>query len=525
MGGFGPPIGWGMYISEHAQRHPFKPAVIIADTGESRSYGELEAQSCRIAHLMRRCGLGFRDPVAFLIDNTLDFYDLCYGADRCGLYYTPISTRLTAPEVAYIINDCGARVFVLAGRYAEMAVELRASCPAVEAFFIIGAHAEGYADWAHAVAAESSLPIADEIQGRDMLYSSGTTGKPKGVKRPLNGDAPGVRTPFFDTTVAVYGYGPDMVYLSPAPWYHAAPLRYTMVVSRVGGTLVVMQRFDPARALELIARYGITHSNWVPTMFVRMLKLPEAERTRYDLSSHRVAIHGAGPVSIPVKEKMIAWWGPILREYYAASEGNGTTMIDSATWLTRKGSVGKAIIGEVHIVDEQTGAELPPGKTGLVYFGGGPTFAYHNDPEKTQSAYDARGWSTLGDIGYLDEDGYLYLTDRKAFMIISGGVNIYPQESENVLINHPAVADAAVIGIPNEDFGEEVKAVVQLLRPEEASPALAEELIAYCRQHLAAYKCPRSIDFDPALPRHETGKLYKRLIRDRYWGNSTSRIV
>lgn len=298
-----------------------------------------------------------------------------------------------------------------------------------------------------------------------------------------------------------------------------------MLVSKVGGTLVIMQHFDAEESLRLIGKYKVTHSNWVPTMFVRMLKLPAEVRSRHDLSSHRVAIHGAGPISQVTKQQMIDWWGPVLYEYYAASEGNGMTYITSAEWLTHKGSVGRAAIGRLHIVDDETGVEQPTGKPGMVYFEAGQPFAYHNDDGKTQQAFNDRGWSTLGDVGYLDGEGYLYLTDRKAFMIISGGVNIYPQEAENVLIEHPKVADVAVIGVPNEDFGEEVKAVVQPVDMADAGPALAEELVAFCRARLAAIKCPRSVDFQAELPRHPTGKLYKRLIRDRYWGDRSSRIV
>ncbi|MCW0234454.1 MAG: acyl-CoA synthetase [Ferrovibrio sp.] len=514
-----------VYITEHARATPDKPAIVMAETGVVTTFGQLEAASNRAAHLFRKLGLGPRSHMALVIENRSEFFEVCFGADRAGLYYTPISTRLSAPEVAYVVSDAGARVLVITADFAEMAVELRAQCKLVERFYMIGGTAEGYESWEDAVAAMPATPVADEMQGRDMLYSSGTTGKPKGIKRPINGDPVGTRSYFVDNGYSLYGYGPDMVYLSPAPLYHAAPLRYCMLVSRVGGTLVIMQHFDAEGSLRLIDQYKVTHSNWVPTMFVRMLKLPSEIRSRYDLSSHRVAIHGAGPVSAATKQQMIDWWGPVLFEYYAASEGNGMTFITSQDWLTHKGSVGRAIIGELHIVDDESGRELGVGESGLVYFANGQPFAYHNDDGKTKQAFNDKGWSTLGDVGYVDAEGYLYLTDRKAFMIISGGVNIYPQEAENVLIEHPKVADVAVIGVPNEDFGEEVKAVVQPVDMKEAGPALAEELLAYCRQHLAGIKCPRSVDFEEALPRHATGKLYKRLIKDRYWGNRTSRIV
>jgi long-chain acyl-CoA synthetase len=269
----------------------------------------------------------------------------------------------------------------------------------------------------------------------------------------------------------------------------------------------------------------VTFSQWVPTMFVRMLRLPEPERTRFDLSSHRAAVHAAAPCPIPVKEQMIAWWGPILHEYYGGTEGNGLTALDSKEWLAHKGSVGKAVLGELKIVDEATGEAQPPDATGVVYFANGPRFEYHNDPEKTAGSRHAQGWSTLGDIGHVDQDGYLYLTDRKANMIITGGVNVYPQEAENVLITHPAVVDVAVFGVPNEDFGEEVKALVQLADMSRAGPELERELIEFCRRQLSHIKCPRSVDFEAELPRHPTGKLYKRLLKDRYWGGHTSRIV
>lgn len=514
-----------VYITEHAHKTPDKPAIIIAETGAVTSFGDLERASNRAAQLFRRLGLGPRSHMALVIENRPEFFEVCFGADRAGLYYTPISTRLSAPEVAYVVSDSGARVLVITADFGDMAEELRRTCRTVERFFMIGGAAEGYESWEAAVAAMPATPVSDELQGRDMLYSSGTTGKPKGIKRTITGDPVGARSYFVDNGYSLYDFGPDMVYLSPAPLYHAAPLRYCMLVSKVGGTLVIMQHFDAEESLRLIERYRVTHSNWVPTMFVRMLKLPPEVRGRYDLSSHRVAIHGAGPISQATKQQIIDWWGPILFEYYAASEGNGMTFITSQEWLTHKGSVGRATIGELHIVDDETGGELPAGQSGLVYFGNGQPFAYHNDDGKTNQAFNDKGWSTLGDVGYVDAEGYLYLTDRKAFMIISGGVNIYPQEAENVLIEHPRVADVAVIGVPNEDFGEEVKAVVQPVDMSDAGPALAEELIAYCRQHLASIKCPRSVDFEAALPRHPTGKLYKRLIKDRYWGNRTSRIV
>jgi acyl-CoA synthetase (AMP-forming)/AMP-acid ligase II len=329
---------------------------------------------------------------------------------------------------------------------------------------------------------------------------------------------------------ALYGFDGDTVYLSPAPLYHAAPLRYNMTVQRLGGTCIVMEHFDEEQALQLIEKYKITHSQWVPTMFVRMLKLPEEVRTRYDVSSLRCAIHAAAPCPVPVKEQMIDWWGPVLYEYYAGTEGNGFVQLNSEEWLAHKGSVGRPLNCEIHICDDD-GAEVPVGEAGTIYFEAddpdAPQFQYYNDEKKTRDSRHPKHkhWTTLGDIGRLDEDGYLYLTDRKAFMIISGGVNIYPQEAENLLITHPKVADVAVIGVPNTDFGEEVKAIVQPMDWADAGPELEEELIAFCQSELSKIKCPRSVDFDKELPRHPTGKLYKRLIRDKYWGNHDSKIV
>jgi len=381
-----------------------------------------------------------------------------------------------------------------------------------------------YTSYEATVARVPAEPLPVEPAGRDMLYSSGTTGRPKGVKLPLPGQPAGTPPPLLQLIDRLYAINTGTIYLSPAPLYHAAPLRFCMSVHRLGGTTIIMETFDALEALRLIERYRVTHGQWVPTMFVRMLKLADEARRQYDLSSQQVAIHAAAPCPIPVKEQMIAWWGPILHEYYAGTEGNGVTAITSAEWLAHKGSVGRAVVGDLHIVDEE-GNEVSPGAVGTIYFAGGPSFAYHNDPEKTASAYHAYGWSTLGDIGYMDHEGYLYLTDRKADMIIAGGVNIYPQEVENLLITHPKVADVAVFGVANPDLGEEVKAVVQPVEMADAGPALAHELLTFCQQHLARFKCPRSVDFEAELPRHPTGKLYKRLLKERYWAGHTTRLV
>lgn len=495
---------------------PNKIAFEICEQGEQVSFAQLDQRANQVAHVLRRLGINTGDHVALLLKNERRFLEACFGMDRAGVYYTTINTRLTLDEIAYIVRDCGARLLLLSSGLAELATPLLEKFGDQIACFVVGPAASGQSSWDAVVDAAPDTPIADPAQGLDMLYSSGTTGRPKGVKWPRPEVGAGQRTMLVNLLAPLFSYGPDCRYLSPAPLYHAAPLRHSMTVIKLGGTVHVMESFDALRALQLIEAKQITHAQWVPTMFVRMLKLPEDVRKGFDISSLRVAVHAAAPCPIDVKEKMLAWWGPILIEYYAGTENNGFCCITSHEWLEHRGSVGRATQGLLHICDEH-GSELPAGETGLVYFSDGPKFSYHRDPERTAQATNARGWTTLGDIGRVDSDGYLYLVDRKSFMIISGGVNIYPQEIEDLLLSHPKVLDVAVIGVPNEDFGEEVKAVVQPANAQDARTDVAAELIDYCRQRLAGFKCPRSIDFDLNLPRHPTGKLYKRVIRDRYW--------
>jgi long-chain acyl-CoA synthetase len=513
-----------MHPYVHAQKHPDKPAYIMAGSGETVTYRQLDRQSNRIAQLFRSLGLMPGDHVALFLENNARFFEICWGAQRSGLIYTAISSRLTTAEVDYIVGDCGAKLFITSKYLADRATELAPLLKGAPHRYMIDGTIAGYSSWEETIGRFPATPIADQTAGHDMLYSSGTTGRPKGVLPVQEPQAIDYDNPLLAITRKLYGMDENTIYLSPAPLYHAAPLRFNMSVMRLGGTSVIMEHFDAEEFLKLVGKYRITHTQVVPTMFVRFLKLPDEVRLKYDVSSLSCAIHAAAPCPIPTKEKMIEWWGPIVWEYYGGTEGNGLTMCNASEWMAHKGTVGRAVVGTLKICDED-GNELPQGEAGTVYFADGRPFQYHNDPKKTAESRNARGWTTLGDVGYVDTDGFLHLTDRKAFMIISGGVNIYPQEAENLLITHPKVMDCAVFGVPNPDFGEEVKAVVQPRDMADTGPALAEELLAFCRQHLSAIKCPRSVDFEAELPRHPTGKLYKRLLRDRYWKGRDSKIV
>lgn len=502
--------------SVHAKSTPDKIAYRMARSGETITYRQLDERSNQGAHLFRSLGLKTGDHVALLMENTLPFLEICWAAQRSGLYYTAISRYLTADEIAYIVKDCGAKVLVTTPKCADVIAPLIASAPQT-AFYITGGTRAGFRSWKDELAKQPTTPIADESAGYDMLYSSGTTGRPKGIKRAVADSSILALNPLLNLLCAkMCGMSADSIYLSPAPLYHAAPLRFNMMSAALGGTSVVMESFDAEEYLKLVEQHRATQTQLVPTMFVRMLKLADDVRAKYDVSSLKGAVHAAAPCPVDVKARMIGWWGPILIEYYAGSEGNGVTVSNSEQWLSHRGTVGKSVVGEIKILDDD-GGELTVGETGTVYFAGTPTFAYHNDPDKTKRAYNEHGWSTLGDVGYLDAEGYLYLTDRKAYMIISGGVNIYPQETEDILISHPAVADVAVFGVPNEEMGEEVKAVVQPHNMAMASKALEADLILFCRKHLSPIKCPKSVDFEAELPRTPTGKLVKRHLRDRYW--------
>ena len=505
-----------LYPIAGIEQDPEAVAFRMCGTDEVTTFSQLDARANQTAHLFRQCGVLYGEHVAIILKNQREFLEICFGAERAGLYYTTISTRLTPNEIAYIVRDCAAKVLIIGADLAELAEKIRPSLEQSVQLFMVGKPVDDWQAWQQACAAMPTYALVDQAQGLDMLYSSGTTGRPKGVKWPLPGGLAGQRTFLVELLGGLYGYGVGCRYLSTAPLYHAAPLRHSMTTIKLGGEVFIMEHFDAEESLQLIARHQITHSQWVPTMFVRMLKLAPEKRLCYDLASLKLAVHAAAPCPMDIKQHMLDWWGPIIHEYYAGTENNGFCSITSQEWLAHPGSVGRAALGHLHICNDE-GNEVAVGETGQVYFSEGPEFSYHNDPVKTAQARNAKGWSTLGDIGRVDQDGYLYLVDRKAFMIISGGVNIYPQEIEAVLISHPLVADVAVFGIPNTDFGEEVKAVVQLMDHTQASAVLSTELIAYCRMHLADFKSPRSVDFEEQLPRHPTGKLYKKILRDRYW--------
>jgi fatty-acyl-CoA synthase/long-chain acyl-CoA synthetase len=510
--------------SIHARSHPGKIAYKMAGSGKAITYRELDELSNQGAHLFRSLGLKAGDHIALLLENRLAFMEICWAAQRSGLYYTAISRYLTQEEIAYIVKDCGAKVFITSPKCAEQVKGLIKGEPSEPLFFMLDEPAPGFRSFDKEAIVQPTAPIKDEVAGYDMLYSSGTTGRPKGIKREFEKKPIDEPNQFLKILCAnMCGMNADTVYLSPAPLYHAAPLRFNMMATILGGTSIIMESFDAEQFLKLVEKHKVTQSQLVPTMFVRMLKLPDEVRTRYNVSSLKGAIHAAAPCPVDVKAKMIEWWGPILIEYYAGSEGNGVTVSTSQDWLTHRGTVGRAVVGKVKILDENE-QEAPTGEIGTVYFADAPEFSYHNDPEKTKRAYNSRGWSTLGDVGYLDSEGFLYLTDRKSYMIISGGVNIYPQETEDVLITHPDVADVAVFGVPNEEMGEEVKAVVQPHDMAKAGKALGEQLILFCRKNLSPIKCPRSIDFEAELPRTPTGKLVKRHLRDKYWPKTAVKI-
>lgn len=511
-----------MNIADHASTSPESPALLVADGG-TISYRDLYERSQRVAAALHGAGLRRGDGVALVLPNRPEFFEITWGCQLSGLYYTAVNTHFTPEEVAYVIDDSEAKAAFVDAGMGELAAHVREANPRVGVFVAVGGTPPGWRSYDDALAAAGAAPSLSD--GSEMLYSSGTTGRPKAVRRSLPSDGNGSWAQSVLELALIHKYGMDSssVYLSPAPLYHAAGVNYTMAVHRVGAAAILMRKFDAEAVLRLIETHRVTHAQFVPTMFVRMLKLPEAVRRKYDVSSLECVIHAAAPCPVDVKHRMMEWFGPIIHEYYGGTEGFAGTTIGPEEWLAHPGSVGKPF-SPVHVVGED-GAELPVGQSGELFFEGGPDFEYFKDPAKTASVSNERGWRSLGDMGYVDEDGYLYLTDRSTFMIVSGGVNIYPQEAENLLVMHPKLVDAAVFGVPNDEFGEEVKAVVQPVDGVAPGPDLEAELIAYCRAHLAGYKCPRTVEFEPELPRDPNGKLYKRRIRERYWQGRASRIV
>ena len=510
-----------MNIADHAATTASSPALLTEDG--TITFGELHARSQRVAAVLREAGLRPGDGVALVLPNRPEFFEITWGCQLSGLYYTAVNTHFTPDEVAYVIDDSDAKAVFADASMTDLAAHIRNVNAAVGVHIAVGGQLAGWHEYEESLTAAGDAPPVSD--GSEMLYSSGTTGRPKAVRRPLPADGNGSWAQAVLEMALIHRYGltESSVYLSPAPLYHAAGVNYTMAVSRVGAASIIMKKFDAEAVLRLIETHRVTHAQFVPTMFVRMLKLPKEVRDNYDVSSLRCVIHAAAPCPVDVKQQMMDWFGPVIHEYYGGTEGFAGTLIGPQEWLAHPGSVGKPM-SPVHVIGED-GDELPAGQAGELYFEGGPDFEYFKDPVKTASVSNERGWRSLGDMGYVDADGYLYLTDRSTFMIVSGGVNIYPQEAENLLVMHPKLVDAAVFGVPNDEFGEEVKAVVQPVDGVAPGPELEAELIAYCRAHLAGYKCPRTVEFDPELPRDPNGKLYKRRIRERYWQGRVSRIL
>jgi long-chain acyl-CoA synthetase len=499
-----------------AEAEPRWRALVTADGGFLTA-GELLAANNRVVHGLRARGLARGDSVALLLPNGAEAIEVLLATMQAGWYVTPINTNLAPAEIAHILADSEARAFVTHEAFAEKSVRAADEAGLPEAARIAVGEVPGFRSYAELTGGQPDHRPDDRVAGQFMQYTSGTTGRPKGIKRPIYPIDPDVMASMLAAHLARFGIapGPPGVHLCTSPMYHTAPLAYTTFSLHFEHTAVLMEKWDPETALRLIEAERVTTTHMVPTQFHRLLLLPEEVRGRYDVSSLRNVLHAAAPCPVDVKRRMLAWWGPVIYEYYGATEGGGT-LITPEEWLARPGSVGRAWEGaEIRILDDE-GNACARGEPGTVYMKLIQDFDYKGDAAKTREG--RRGdFFTVGDVGYLDDDGYLFLCDRKIDMIISGGVNIYPAEVEAVLFSHPGVGDAAVFGVPDDDWGEQVKAAIEVAPGAAAGPALARELLAFCAERLAKYKCPRSIDFVDAMPRDPNGKLYKRKLRDPYW--------
>jgi long-chain acyl-CoA synthetase len=500
-----------------ANERPERPAVIGPD-GRTTSYGELAATANRYGRGLRAMGLEPGDSIVLMLPNGPEVPAVYFAAIQIGLYVVAVNWHLVGPEVAYILEDSGAKAFVAHERFAEPATDALLHSGLSEAARFAVGEIPGFRPLHELGEGQPDDPPERRTLGTPMLYTSGTTGRPKGVRRPLPGLDPHEVNPAGPAFFGLFGLAPfdDHVHLCGSPLYHTAVLNFASIAIQLGHPAVLMDSWDPEEMLRLIERHRVTHTHMVPTQFHRLLGLPARIRARYDVSSLRAAIHGAAPCPVEVKRRMLEWWGPVVIEYYAATEGGGT-VIDARDWLAKPGSVGRPWPGSVVTVLDADGAEVGPGVPGLVYMRmGAATFEYHKDAAKTRAGR-VGDLFTLGDIGYLDEDGYLFLCDRKSDLIISGGVNIYPAEIEGELSCHPKVADVAVFGVPNPDWGEEIKAIVQPVDGIVGDAALTEELLSFAGGRLAKFKLPRSIEYLDELPRDPNGKLYKRKLREPYW--------
>ena len=508
----------------HAQTDPHRVAIRMADSNDSLSYGELVANADRAAQLFNHLGLQQGDTIALLLENHVRYAELCWAAKNSGLHYACISSQSSLADAAYIVENSEAKLLISSARLASLAADLaRTLSPLASGdkrrFLMVGETCPSapFASYESALQEMPARPLAGRVRGPSMLYSSGTTGRPKGVRSTLSDESPEIPPRRLAMLRSRYPLDSNTVLYAPGPMYHAAPGRFMMSVLRCGGTFISCSKFDALHSLQTIERYKVNFALLVPTMMIRMVRLPETQRRTNDLSSLQCVLHLGAPCPVAIKEQIIKWWGPIVEELYGGTEAFGHTMINSEQWLAHKGSVGKPAAGcSIRIVDE-SGQPVKNFETGLIYMNNGHRFEYFKDPEKTRGAITEDGWGTLGDVGYLDDEGYLYLTDRASHMIISGGVNIYPQEAENLLMTHPEVSDVAVIGVAHEEFGEEVKALIVPLQFPVTDPvAMQREIIAFCRSQLSVIKCPRSVEFVDALPRNESGKLLKHLLRERF---------